>query len=185
MTRDSALNQTDFDSLLSWLDADRDQAGMKYEAIRLRLIKFFACRACTDAEDLADETINRITLKATRLLEEYVGDPTLYFYAVAQKVFLESLRKRPPVVLPPPVEKSDDIEKEFECLDRCMVKLTKDNREMVIEYYQHDKRAKIEHRKALAEKLGVAQNALRIRAHRIRQTLQQCVKSCLAQQSLA
>jgi DNA-directed RNA polymerase specialized sigma24 family protein len=181
MTRDSALNQTDFDSLLSWLDADRDQAGMKYEAIRLRLIKFFTCRARTDAEDLADETINRVTLKATKLAKDYVGDPVLYFYAVAQKVFLEALRKRPPSVLPPPIEKSDDIEQQFECLDRCLVQLTAGNRELVLEYYQNDKRAKIEHRKALAEKLGLAQNALRIRAHRIRLTLQQCVQGCLGQ----
>jgi DNA-directed RNA polymerase specialized sigma24 family protein len=80
---------------------------------------------------------------------------------------------------------SEDIEQEYECLDQCVLQLTRNNRELVIEYYQDDKRAKIEHRKALAEKLGVAQNALRIRAHRIRQTLQQCVENCLQQKQLA
>ena len=182
MDDDTTFSRTDFDALLSWLDSDRDQAGRKYEAIRRRLIKFFTCRGRTDAEDLADDTITRVTLKASKLAKEFVGEPVAYFYGVAQNVFMEALRKRMPTELPPPVEKSEDIEQEFECLDRCMLQLTDGNRELVLEYYQHDKRAKIEHRKALAEKLGVAQNALRIRAHRIRTTLQQCLEGCLAQQ---
>ena len=33
-----------FDLFLSWLDADRDQAAFKYEALRRRLIVFFDCR---------------------------------------------------------------------------------------------------------------------------------------------
>lgn len=182
MTKDRVLTQSDFDSLLSWLDEDRDQAGLKYKAIQTRLIRFFMGRGRSDAEDLADNTIERVTFKAKEVSKDYVGDPILYFYAVAQKVFLESTRIRPPVVMPPPIDKPADIEQTYECLDRCMLKLTAGNRELVLEYYQNDKRAKIEHRKALADKLGVAQNALRIRAHRIRLTLQQCVQVCIEQQ---
>jgi DNA-directed RNA polymerase specialized sigma24 family protein len=185
MNHDSALTQSGFDSLLAWLDPDRDQAGLVYEQIRRRLIKIFECRGCHNAEELADETINRVILKVPKIAQDYVGDKALYFYAVAHKVYLESLRKRQPVDLPPPTMVSEDIEQEYECLDQCVLQLTRNNRELVIEYYQDDKRAKIEHRKALAEKLGVAQNALRIRAHRIRQTLQQCVENCLQQKQLA
>lgn len=179
MNHDTALTQTTFDSLLAWLDPDRDQAGKVYEQIRRRLIKIFECRGRHDAEELADETINRVTQKVQKIAKDYVGEKALYFYGVAHNVFLESLRKRPPVILPPPLVNSEDTEKEYECLDGCVLQLTANNRELVIEYYQNDKRAKIEHRKALAEKLGVAQNALRIRAHRIRLTLQQCVQTCL------
>lgn len=179
MKQHSALTQAAFDSLLVWLDADREQAGRKYEHIRQRLIKLFTCRGRPDAEELADETINRVTLKAVEVSKGYTGDPAFYFYGVAQKVFLESLRARPPVVVPQPIPKSEEVEKEFECLERCMQELPPVNRELVLEYYQNDKRAKIDHRKKLAEKLGIAQNALRIRAHRIRATLQQCVKGCL------
>jgi DNA-directed RNA polymerase specialized sigma24 family protein len=185
MNHDTALTQSGFDSLLAWLDSDRDQAGLVYEQIRRRLIKIFECRGRHDAEELADETINRVILKVPKIAEDYIGEKALYFYAVAQKVFLESLRKREPVVLPPPVAVTEDVEREYECLDRCISQLTRNNRELVMEYYQDDKRAKIEHRKALAEKLGLAQNALRIRAHRIRQTLQQCVEKCLEQALLA
>lgn len=181
MNQENDLTQTTFDSLLAWLDPDRDQAGKKYESIRQRLIKIFTCRGRPNAEELADETINRVALKVPKIVKEYVGDPALYFYGVAQKVFLESLRKRPPTIMPPPIVKSDEIEQEYECLERCMEQLSQSNRELVLEYYQNDKGAKISHRKQLAQSMGIAQNALRIRAHRIRLTLQQCVQICLQQ----
>lgn len=182
MKGQSNVTQAAFDSLLTWLDADREQAGKKYEQVRERLIKIFTCRGRHDAEELADEVINRVTLKAQELAKDYVGDPALYFYGVAQKVFLESLRKRPaPVFVPPPAPKSDEDEAEYECLESCVGRLPPGNRELVIEYYQNDRRAKIDHRKELAERLGIAQNALRIRAHRIRLALQRCVEECLAQ----
>jgi DNA-directed RNA polymerase specialized sigma24 family protein len=176
---DDSITPPTFDSLLEWLDPDRDQAGKIYEQIRRRLIKIFECRGCHDADVLADTTFDRVTSKVPKIAKDYVGEKSLYFYGVAQNVYRESIRKRPPVASPPPIEKSDDIEKEFECLDRCVLQLTASNRDLVLEYYQNDKRAKIEHRRALAEKLGVAQNALRIRAHRIRLTLQQCLQTCL------
>jgi DNA-directed RNA polymerase specialized sigma24 family protein len=185
MNKNSAVDQSAFDSLLTWLDPDREKAGSKYEFIRLRLIKLFACRGCTDAEELADETINRVTVKASRLMADYVGDPALYFYGVAHKVHLEAVRKRPVVPIDPPAEKSLDDELEYECLDRCMEKLTTKNRDLVLEYYQFEKRLKIDHRKMLADRLGIGQNALRIRAHRVRLTLYQCVTECLTQSAPA
>lgn len=182
MKQQSILTQAAFDSLLAWLDADRDQAGRKYEYIRLRLIKMFTCRGRPDAEELADETINRVALKTSEVAQNYVGDPALYFYGVAQKIYLESLRRHPPLIEQPPTAKSEEIEKEYECLERCMKELSPSLRKLILEYYQNDKRAKIEHRKKLAEMLGIAQNALRIRAHRVRMTLQQCVKVCVEQE---
>lgn len=184
MSHENSLTQAAFDSLLAWLDPDREQAGRKYEYIRQRLIKIFACRGRNDADELADETINRVTLKAARLAEEYVGDPALYFYGVAQKVYLESLRKRAHAAAPPPAPPAPapaEAEQEYECLEKCMRELSPANRELILEYYQNDKRQKVEYRKKLAERMGVAQNAVRIRAHRIRQTLQRCVEECLKQ----
>lgn len=77
------------------------------------------------------------------------------------------------------MDDTEDIEREYECLERCMQKLTPDNRQLVLQYYQEEKRAKIDHRRQLAEQLGIALNALRIRAHRIRASLQECVQTCL------
>jgi RNA polymerase sigma factor (sigma-70 family) len=182
MNKEWVLTQESFDKLLAWLDPNRDQAGKRYEEIRRRLIKIFSCRGCPEADNLADETINRVTQKVRTLAEDYTGDPALYFYGVARKVHLEYLRRKPaPALLPLPPESADEIEREYDCLERCMQQLTPDNRELVLQYYQEEKRAKIDHRKQLAEQLGVALNALRIRAYRIRATLQQCVQRCLEQ----
>ena len=192
MKKEWVLTQDAFDTLLDWLDADRNRAGSKYESIRLRLIKIFSCRGCLEAEDLADETINRVSAKVAEVAGSYTGDPALYFYGVSQKVHLEYLRKcqkrqtevdvdsAASAISTPPLV--DDIETEYECLEHCLDHLPADNRKLVLEYYQQEKHAKIEHRKLLATELGIAVNALRIRAHRIRLALQQCVHECLKQQ---
>ena len=52
--------------LLEWLDPNLDLAGEKYEEIRRGLIKIFGYRGCSDAEGLADETINRVARAASR-----------------------------------------------------------------------------------------------------------------------
>jgi DNA-directed RNA polymerase specialized sigma24 family protein len=189
MKRDWALTQDAFDSLLNWLDADRERAATKYEAIRLRLIKIFICRRCSEAEELADETINRVAARVKEIIKEYQGDPARYFYGVCQKVHLEYLRKanlQRDLESAPTLQSAsaaeEDIESEYECLERCLGRLPSASRELVIKYYQQERQAKIEHRRLLATELGIAVNALRIRAHRIRLTLQECVKDCVAQQ---
>jgi DNA-directed RNA polymerase specialized sigma24 family protein len=176
-----ALTQEAFDALLAWLDPEREQAGKRYEDIRNRLIKIFACRACHEPEDLADEAINRVAKRVGEIARTYSGDPALYFYGVGNNVHLEYLRKRMPQLAMPPAPSPDEFEQEYECLDRCMSRLPDDSRELVLQYYQEEKKARIEHRKVLAEKWGIALNALRIRAHRIRTTLRQCVQDCLVQ----
>lgn len=177
MNKERTITQEVFDSLLVWLDPEREKAGEKYEAIRRRLITIFTCRGCPVAEDLADETINRVALKAQELSQNYVGEPALYFYGVANKVCLEYMRRKAAAYVPPPAPEVD--ERKYECLERCMEELSPENRRLVLDYYREDKQAKIESRKALAEHLGIALNALRIRAHRIRLILQQCVEDCM------
>jgi DNA-directed RNA polymerase specialized sigma24 family protein len=179
MNKEWVLTQESFEALLNWLAPQREEAGKKYEDIRRRLIKIFACRGCSEPEDLADESINRVISKLKEIEETFQGDPALYFYGVANKVHLEYLRRPITPQMPLPREDSESIEKEYACLEKCVQKLTPANRELVLQYYQEEKRAKIEHRKLLADRFGIALNALRIRAHRIRTTLQQCVQSCI------
>lgn len=185
MKRDWVLTKEAFDGLLAWLDADREQAGRRYEEVRSKLIKIFTSRGCLVPEDLADETIDRVISKLPELAARYVGDPRLYFYGVAQNVYLEYLRKKP-VVPPPPdlaaVEPEEsESEREYECLKKCMQRLPPDSRDLVLRYYREEKQAKISNRKLLAEQLGIALNTLRIRAFRIRVTLQKCMQDCMAQ----
>jgi len=192
MKKDWVLTQDAFDALLAWLNQDREQAGAKYEAIRTRLMKIFIARGCLEAESLADETINRVTAKVAGISGSYVGDPALYFYAVAQKVHLEYLRKAHSEQNPVPIESvarmltrpvawADDSESVYRCLERCLERQSAENRDLVVRYYLQEKQAKIDHRKLLATELGIAVNALRIRAHRIRLALRECVRDCLDQ----
>ena len=179
MNKNWDLTRESFEALLAWLDPNREIAGQKYEDIRTRLIKIFACRGCYEPEDLADETINRVTNKLEEIEATFIGERARYFYGVANKVHLEYLRKKPAPPLPAVTNTSEEAERRYRCLDLCASKLTSENRELVFQYYQEEKRAKIEHRKHLADRLGIAVNALRIRAHRIRKSLQDCVRECL------
>jgi RNA polymerase sigma factor (sigma-70 family) len=173
------LTQEVFDHLLAWLNPEREQAGRKYEEIRRRLIKVFTCRGCLTPEDLADDTINRVARKVPEIAPSYVGDPAIYFLGVAHNVCLEHFRRRPEPEPPPQPDESERKEQMDECLEHCMQRLTPKSRELILAYYREEKHSKIDHRKELAQQLGIALNALRIQACRIRASLQQCVFECL------
>lgn len=169
--------------LLNWLAPVPEQAGRKYEEIRRRLIKIFAARGCPIAEELADETIDRVCKKVAEIAPGYVGDPALYFFGAANKVFLE-WRRRITVLPVPPVPVSSSVEekeREDQCLNRCLDTLSPQQRHLLLEYYREEKQAKIDRRKALAVELGLTDNALKIKAFRLRATLQACLLNCLAQ----
>ena len=179
MVKEWVMNQDDFERFLAWLHPDRDKAAMKYEDIRRRLIKMFESRGCAEAEDMADDTFDRVVRKVPEIADAYIGDPALYCYGVARKVRLERCRKLPPPPPPMPLPDPWDIkEPRYACLDRCLKKLKPDDQRVALLYYTGDGRAKIEQRQKLAEELG-GSNALRIRMHRIRATLHACISECL------
>ena len=70
-------------------------------------------------------------------------------------------------------------EKLLNCLERCTRKLEPVSRNIISRYYLGKERARIENRRALARGLGITMNALTIRACRIRDKLESCVKECL------
>jgi RNA polymerase sigma factor (sigma-70 family) len=188
MTKDWALTQEDFDTLLAWLDPDRGRAGNKYEDIRHSLIKIFSWRGCHDAEDLADEAINRVTQRVPELVATYRGNPALYFHGVAKKMLLEYGRRgHEPEALPASGEIEDtaaadapvDSEREHEALEHCLRQLLAKDRELILLYYREEKQAKIDFRRILAERLNIEPNNLRVKVHRIRKALHKCIKKYL------
>ena len=179
--------EDNFDALLTWLDPDHEKAGQKYEEIRHSLVLIFEWRGAYDAEDLADETITRVLSKVPEIVDDYKGDPALYFYAVAKRLAYEVFRRQqarveiedPEKLRAPKVdEERDDRETEYECLDKCLANLPPADRELILLYYQQDQ-PKISHRRDLARRYRLAPNALRVRVHRIRATLHTCMKKCL------
>jgi len=184
LKREWSLHETAFRGLLNWLDEGGDSGGERYLEIRRRLVSYFVRKNCLSADDLADETLTRV---ARRLEEEggIADSPARYCYIVARFVFLEELRRVVPGPaddiawrLSAPPERDDTSEKPLECLDGCLRKLTANDRELILEYYCGEGGAKIEHRRVLAARLGVTPNALSIRTCRIRDRLEECVKTC-------
>jgi len=183
------ITPEDFETFLTWLDPDRGKAGEKYLAIQAKVTRYFVCRGCgLDAEDLADDTITRVVRKIPAIADTYVGERLAYFLGVARNVYSEYLKKL--IVIrgsqPPPLPDSGD-EKEllYRCLDRCLSGLTDENRDLILRYYTGDKHHKIVERKHLADKMDIAPNALRIRAHRIRTDLRRCLEECVKDENVA
>lgn len=178
------LSQESFESLLRWLNSDREQAGKRYEDIRARLIKIFGSRGCAEPDLLADETINRVAKRVEEISQTYEGDPALYFYGVANKIHLEQLRKQKRIEIPQVVPDKDDYEEEYVCLEDCIGHLPALSRDLVLQYYEHKQQDKIAQHQHLAERLGIGLNALRIRAHRARSMLRKCIINCLEKKSI-
>ena len=181
------LSPASFERLLAMLDPDRDRAGERYEQIRQKLAKFFQWRGCAEPEEYADETIDRVARKLAEGAEIRAGDPYLYFHGIALNVLREYWKdaqkhaKKPLDDVTLTHEDTFDANQEHKltCLDGCVRGLPQAQLTLITEYHQGQGGAKIERRNRLAEDLGIPLNALRIRAFRIRGTLETCISDCL------
>jgi len=180
-----ALTQEALDSLLLRLDSDRDSAAKRYVEVRGNLVRLFEWRGCPFPEDHADETLDRVAKRA--LGGEDIRDPKSYILGTARMILLEVGKVRAKERLaygelasaasvPSETERA---EPRLECLHRCLDRLSTGDREVILQYYQGDKRAKIENRREMTDRLQVPINTLRMRALRLRQRLQACVEECL------
>ncbi|HZS45055.1 MAG TPA: hypothetical protein VFC63_08140 [Blastocatellia bacterium] len=182
----SALTSASFTRLLTSLDSDPERAGEKYEDLRRTLIRFFEWRGAPFPEDHTDETFNRIARKLCEGIE--IKNISAYSYEVGRLVYLETLKgkdsKREPLQTDladksqTDIEHRLDLEKRLLCLEQCLDNLPVESRTLIVEYYQEDKRDRIERRKVLAEELGLQREALANRAQRLRDKLERCVTIC-------
>jgi DNA-directed RNA polymerase specialized sigma24 family protein len=184
---------TDFDFLLALLDADRDRAGVKYQSLRLRLMKFFEWRNCENPEDLADVVFDRILQKISE--GEQIQNVTAFSASIAQFVFKEYLRgnKRQHQLIEeaPEVQniKAQEVEDEDEliagrrqCFEKCLAEFSAENRKFIIAYYDTDERTMINSRKKLAEEMNSSLNTIRIKACRLKAKLEDCTLECCSGQ---
>jgi hypothetical protein len=192
------LSEQAFQGFLHWLDEGVDSQGHKYLEIRRRLTVYFDRHNCAHPDDLADETLNRV---ARRIEETGAFDdtpPARYCYITAKYVLLERFREssRIPLSLDalPSVAReaalssggvslvsgADSDERRLHCLESCLGNLEPQDRELICEYYQGERRWKIENRRQLAMRCGASLNALAIRACRIRGVLENCVRRCMS-----
>ena len=172
-----------FNDLLEWLDPDRTRAATWYETIRRNLMKLFRFRGCTDVEALADDTFNRVATKMPGLKLTYVGNQENYFYGVARHVAHEHIRQRGRVIEPLPSSSREDLEPLMKCLDECLAKLPRSDSQMILEYYEKQRRAKIDSHREISSRMGLRPEALRARVYRIRVKLRNCILECLGDTS--
>ena len=161
--------------------SNRDEAGQQYQLIRESLIRIFVSKGFNDAEDMADEAMDRVGSRLPELRETYVGEPVRYFHGVARFLILEHGRKKETAtdevpVMPPEINRHSD---EYECLLKCLKFLAEDKRELILDYYLYQGHDKIEHHREMAAELGITDGALRGRAFQVRSRLEKCISNCI------
>lgn len=183
-----SLNEVALNKLLQRFSANRDEAAVQYDLARRKVVRYFEWRSIGAAEGCADETMDRVARKIEEGQE--IDKLMPYIFGVAHLVLqevLKELRDRPAISLddaPPawmqqkPPEVVDPDIRQI-CFDRCLEELGVESRTLVLGYYEGEGRAKIDHRQELANKLKIPMNALRIRVHRIKRTLEDCIAECL------
>ena len=176
--------------LLAFLSRGGDEGGAAYEKLRRRLQFYFEWKGCPGAPELADETLNRVAAKLAAGEQIATDQPERYAFGVARFVYLEAIKRN---ARRAPAERgetgagdaaatADDAirrEARFAALEACLDALPPRTRQLLLRYHEHDGRRRIDHRRRLADELGIALNALRIRMHRVRAQVEACVRSRL------
>jgi hypothetical protein len=181
MKRERDPTPEEYRKLLLWIDEDCDEAARKLLLIQSRVTKIFMSRGCVHAEELTDEARNRIAVRIDTIRERY-ADPLRCFMGFLDNVFQEYIRDEanrskatPPEATRPP----DVLEREDQCLARCLAELPPQDRNTVVRYFGGDGAERRAERKKLATELGQTANALRIQAHRLRKKTLHCLRGCL------
>lgn len=180
------MSSDDYHRLLALLGSDGN-GERRYGELRARLVRLFEWRGARFPEDLADETLGRVARRLGDGIEIRADDPFRYVCGVAHLVFKESLRRErlnnPLDEAPEPVAQPElpdlDPDERVEALRTCLESLGETQRQLVLDYHRGERRGRIDGRKQLADGLGIELNALRIRVHRLRGRLENCVKSRL------
>ena len=175
-----------FERLLQALDPDRERAAAAYVRLRESIAGLMQWWGARNPGELADETIDRVARKLEEGAKIREGSLGPYVRGVARLVFYEANRKEGRELslsaareLQSPISE-EQSEAALVCLDGCLAALARDERKLVLRYYDIEKRGKADARRRLASEIGISPSALRIRAFRLRERLEQCVGSCLA-----
>jgi DNA-directed RNA polymerase specialized sigma24 family protein len=191
--RKQILNSARFEHLLRRLHPDRSAAGARYEDLRWQLGKFFEWNCACDAEDLVDQTLDRT---AQKLEEQEIHDVVAFAWGVAGNIRLEANKRAArKVAIRDAYDEEEyasdsgrtekdlhakiDRDRQFKCLQRCIQRLSEDDRKLFVDYYRSAEDSG-QARQRLAARLGVTINALRVRINRMRDRVEDCVARCMA-----
>lgn len=177
---------TPFDALLRRLGVDGAE-GPAYETLRRRLIRFFRVYAPAEADELADVSLDRLARKIHEGTE--VLNVPLYALGIARMVLHETrargARRRNAEADPTFTSDEDDgqetgeLETALAALSACLDGAGAEPRALILAYYGADGAERIATRQRLASERAISLNALRNRALRLRDALEDCVRKRL------
>lgn len=184
-----------FQRLLDHLGHDRESAGMKYEAIRRDLLRFFRHHDCSPADEYVDMTLERVAHKLgsepVRKIEAFVmGFARNLLHEAGRHPTMTKDHNWDHCVDPNQVERAiSDREREelrMHCLSQCIDTLSCVDRELFLAYYvdavnSGDEKAL--YRRGIAQRWRLSLNALHVRAHRLMHKITRCVLERFAKSS--
>jgi len=175
---------TPFDALLGRLQSEGSE-GLAYETLRRRLIQFYRLHVPAEADDLADVVLDRLARKLHEGTE--VASVPLYALGIARMVLHEArargARRRAaeadPTLVPDRDDEQDTTETVLAALSTCLHAAGSAARALILAYYGADGAERIAVRQRLAAERRISLNALRNRALRLREMLEDCVRTRL------
>lgn len=183
------LTREVLERLLLALGQNRDEAAVRYQRLRERLVLFFARRQFVLAESLADEALDRLAIRLSS--GEPIEVPESYAYGIARLVAQEEGRRgmrqaeanrhyARNISSIPDTQEEGQMQ---EAMEACLSRHSDADRKLLMEYYISRGRALIDHRRQLAESLGMTPNAFRKRVFRLRRAIEGCVRARLSQKN--
>jgi RNA polymerase sigma factor (sigma-70 family) len=186
--RKREVNPEDFKRLLARFHADPAQAWQAYYTLRRKLVVFFEHSGNFEAEELAEEALDRIAKKADAFEIENVAE---FAFGVARNLRREAFRERAAwkpmtdaagdqlAVKGPDPEKTIieniDANRNLKRLVKCLQqRLSASERRLLLEYYPTERENLESRRQELADSLGINLGALRTRMVRLREKLEEC-----------
>jgi DNA-directed RNA polymerase specialized sigma24 family protein len=176
------LNAESYSLLLKALHSGEGDATALLN-LRESLVRFFQIKGDADAEESADESLDRVAAKLGEAV--LIEDLTKYSFGVARLVFLENLRKaqKAKKVLAeyrlegPEGQETVDDSDDFSLMRECFAELAEDERKILHRYFADRPLVELgEKRIDLAASLGISKNTLRLKIFRLRRRLEDCVR---------
>lgn len=184
----------EFRLLLKRLDPLEDRAWEIHDALRRKLIWFFESEFPLQAEELAEEALDRI---ARKLNSSEIRDVAEFAFGVARNLRRETSRHAliaarlaASGAISDSVQSGEnpeqaaisriDFDRKLACLKKCLLRLDAEERRLLSLYYPDDGSNLEERREALARELKISLGTLRTRIARLREQLEKCFENCEA-----
>jgi RNA polymerase sigma factor (sigma-70 family) len=196
--RSREVNLESFKRLLAHLDPDPIRAWERYDTLQRKLAMFFHHTHSFDAEELAEDTLERVG----KTLESGEVESVVEFaFGVARNVRKEAHRRSSARIYVSDLDGNKvfageerisaedtiigeiDLERGRKCFLVCLRRLSPDDYRLILNYYPPDGDNLEKHRQTLAQTAGMKIGALRTRMARLREKLMTCFMNCRAASS--